>query len=117
MANPVVHWEIGGRDGAKLQEFYGSLFDWEIKANEEMGGYRLVEASEGGIGGGLMETSGDMSPNYVVFYVQVDDLQASLDNAVALGGQALVPPTPIPGIGEFAMFSDPAGNNIGMFKG
>ena len=43
--------------------------------------------------------------------------KASLDNAVALGGKALVPPTPIPGIGHFAMFSDPAGNNIGMFKG
>ena len=44
-----------------------------------MGGYNLVEASEGGIGGGLMETSGDMPENYVVFYVQVDDLQASRD--------------------------------------
>lgn len=117
MANPVVFWEVAGRDGAKLQEFYGSLFDWEINAQEQMGGYRLVQESEGGIGGGIMETAGDMPENYLIFYVQVDDLQASLDNAVALGGQAVMPPTPIPGIGAFAIFSDPAGNNIGIFKG
>ena len=117
MANPVVHWEIAGRDAARLQEFYSGVFDWEIKPQEEMGGYRLIEASEGGIGGGLMQTEGDMPESYVIFYVQVDDLQASLDNAVALGGQAVMPPTDIPGVGAFAIFADPAGNNIGMFKG
>ena len=117
MGNPVVHWEIAGRDAAKLQEFYGSLFDWNIGAQEEMGGYRLVEASEGGIGGGLMEAEEGMPKSYVIFFVQVDDLQVSLDNAVALGGQAVVPPTPIPSVGAFAVFSDPEGNHVGMFKG
>ena len=120
MANPVVHWEIAGKDADKLQEFYGTLFDWEINVQADMGGYsgyRLVEASEGGIGGGLMQTGEGMPDNYVIFYVQVDDLQTSLDNAVALGGQTVVPPTPIPGMGAFAIFTDPEGNSIGMFQG
>lgn len=117
MASPVVHWEIAGRDAAKLQEFYGDLFDWEINAQEEMDGYRLVERSEGGIGGGLLQTTERMPTSHVIFYVQVDDLQASLDNAVALGGQSVMPPTPIHGIGAFAIFADPDGNNIGMFQG
>lgn len=82
-----------------------------------MDGYRLVESSEGGIGGGLMQTTEGMPTNYVIFYVQVDDLQASLDNAVALGGQAVMPPTPVPGIGSLAIFADPEGNSIGMFQG
>lgn len=117
MANPIVHWEIAGRDAAKLQEFYGGLFDWKINAMENMGGYRMVESGESGLTGGLMQTEGDMPPNYVIFYVQVDDLQASLDSAVALGGTAVMPPAPIPGVGAFAIFADPEGNNIGMFKG
>ena len=43
MANPIVHWEIAGRNAAKLQEFYGEVFDWKINSREEMGGYRMVE--------------------------------------------------------------------------
>ena len=30
MPNPVVHFEIGSADSAKSQEFYSSLFGWEI---------------------------------------------------------------------------------------
>jgi len=67
------------------------------------------------LGGGLFKAEGDI-PNYVTIYVQVDDLQKSLDQAVKMGATAIVPPTPIPGIGNFAMFSDPSGNVIGIFK-
>ena len=28
MANPVVHFEITGKDGKKLQDFYSSAFGW-----------------------------------------------------------------------------------------
>jgi predicted enzyme related to lactoylglutathione lyase len=41
----------------------------------------------------------------------VDDLQAYLDKAVSLGGSVMVPPTPIPNIGAFAMFHDPEGTS------
>ena len=32
MGQPVVHFEVIGKDGEKLQRFYGELFDWEIDA-------------------------------------------------------------------------------------
>jgi len=28
MSNPVVHFEVVGKDGSKLQKFYGDLFGW-----------------------------------------------------------------------------------------
>ena len=28
MANPVVHFEVTGKDGKKLQDFYSSAFGW-----------------------------------------------------------------------------------------
>ena len=31
MPNPVVHFEIHGEDGAKLQKFYGDAFGWKVE--------------------------------------------------------------------------------------
>jgi predicted enzyme related to lactoylglutathione lyase len=56
-------------------------------------------------------------PSYLTIYVLVDDLQASLDKAQSLGGKTVVPPTPIPNVGSFALFTDPEGHVIGLFKG
>ena len=55
------------------------------------------------------------SSNGVTIYVQVDDLQASLEKAESHGGQTL--PRPIPsGMVSFAMFLDPSGNCIGLYQ-
>ena len=121
MANPVVYFELGGRDSEGLSEFYSDLFGWNIN---EMGAasaagspYRFIEGQEGGIPGGIIETNENMPPNYVMFYVQADDLQATLDKVVSLGGQAVVPPTDIPGgTGQIAVFMDPENNVIGLHK-
>ena len=116
MGNPVVHFEIGGKDAQKMREFYGELFDWELEVHDMMGGYTTAAVGEGGIGGGLVQCSPPMPPNYTAFYVQVDDVQAALDKAGSMGATTLLPPTPIPGIGTMGMFSDPDGNAIGLFK-
>jgi predicted enzyme related to lactoylglutathione lyase len=106
----VVHWEIGGRDLDGLAAFYEELFGWRASSFDP--DYRLVEVDEG-IGGGLMRCRDDM-PAYVTIYVEVDDLSASLAAAERLGGTPLLPPTPIPGVGRFALFNDPEGNTIGI---
>lgn len=110
--NPVVHFEIGGRDSAKTQAFYGKLFDWEITqagaaANINTGG-------SGGINGHITAL-GHEPHNYVTVYVQVADIQAYLDKAKTLGGKTLVPPVPIP-TGKFAWLADPDGNLIGLLE-
>jgi predicted enzyme related to lactoylglutathione lyase len=113
MANPVVHWEIGGREAAKLFSFYGQLFDWQI--NTENPEYGLVGPSDGGIGGGIMEVASDVPP-YVTVYVHVADLDATLAKVAELGGCMVKPPAPIPGVGSFALFRDPEGNVIGLLS-
>lgn len=116
MAHPVVHWEIAAKDAKKLQDFYGKLFEWKIDANNPMNYGMVQTGGEGGIGGGIF-TPPDGTTTYVTFYVHVDDLQSSLAKAEALGGKTILPPTPIPNIGSCAMFTDPEGNVIGLFKG
>jgi len=114
MASPVVHWEIGGRDAAKLEAFYSKLFGWNI--NTENPEYGMVDpGSDGGIGGGIMQAHGDVPP-YVTIYVHVEDLAASLAKAGELGGVTIKPPEPIPGVGSFALFQDPEGNVIGLLS-
>ena len=117
MGNPVVHWEIGGANAEKMREFYGALFDWPMQVHELMGGYTTVDVGEGGIGGGILQTGQGMPPNYTVFYVQVDDVQAALDKVEELGGATTLSPMPIEGVGTVGMFTDLDGNSIGLFKG
>ena len=52
----------------------------------------------------------------MTIYAQVDDLQATIDHAVKLGGKMLVPPQEVPNMGHFAWIQDPDGNMIGIWK-
>ena len=52
MSQPVVHYEIVGPDAKVLQDYYRSLFDWKINADNPMN-YGMVEPGEGGIAGGV----------------------------------------------------------------
>jgi len=112
MGRPVVHFEIGCRDRAKTAEFFSSLFGWQMQANGPA--TNVDTASEGRIGGHL--TSLGHEPfHYTMFYIDVEDVKASLDKAVELGGKALVGPITIPA-GTFAWFADIDGNTIGLLK-
>ncbi len=116
MANPVVHFEIAVKDDVKGREFYSKLFGWEIKVDDKFNYGEITTGGEGGIGGGIFKTEPDKFPPYVTVYVDVDDLQKYLDRAGELGGRTILPPMPIPGVGSFAMFADPDGNVIGLYK-
>ena len=113
MANPVVHFEVVGKDLAKLQAFYGEVFDWKTQAIPEMG-YAMVEKEGEGIAGGLGQAQ-DGSPGHVTFYVGTDDPQATLDRVEQLGGKTVMPVTELEMV-TLAMFADPEGHVIGIVK-
>jgi predicted enzyme related to lactoylglutathione lyase len=58
MGQPVVHFEIVGKDADKLQGYYSDLFGWQIDSNNPMK-YGVVQregntnADGVGIGGGV----------------------------------------------------------------
>ncbi len=118
VSTPAVAWfEITGKDGPALQQFYGRLFDWSVQDAGDGSGYGLVQAAEKGIGGGIGAAQ-DGGPGQVSFYVEVDDPAAYLKKAESLGGQTIVPPTEIPQFGlTFAFFADPEGHVVGLSKG
>jgi uncharacterized protein len=112
VAHPVVHFEIGCRDRAKTEKFFGDLFGWHIQANGPAS--TIDTGSPQGIGGHITSL-GHEPQHYTMFYVEVDDVKAYLDKAVTLGGKIIVPPVKIP-TGIFAWFADPDGNTIGLLK-
>ena len=114
MGNPVTHFEISGKDAKKLQDFYSSVFDWHVDANNPMN-YGIVDThSDGrGIGGDISPAQG---PNHVTFYVEVSDPQAYLDRIEKAGGKTVMPVTAIPDSVTFALFADPEGNVVGILK-
>ena len=116
MGQPIVHFEIMGKDAIRLQRFYAQLFGWKVgEAMPDMGFYGLVDGGSSGLAGGIGQEPGGSTR--VTVYVQVPDLQAALDQAVAMGGNVVMPPTEIPGLVSMAHFADPDGNVIGLVKG
>jgi predicted enzyme related to lactoylglutathione lyase len=112
MGNPVVRFEVGAADPRPLVAFYGELFGWDMQVISE--GYTLVDTRGGrGLsGGGGRSNTGDP---WATFYVEVDDLQATLDRAEGLGGRTVVPALELPGM-AFAMFGDPDGLLVGLMR-
>jgi uncharacterized protein len=112
MGNPVVRFEVGAAEHGPLVGFYGELFGWEMETIAD--GYTLIDTRGGGglIGGVGRSNTGDP---WATFYVEVDDLQATLERAEALGGRTVVPVIELPGM-AFAMFDDPDGLLVGLMR-
>jgi uncharacterized protein len=114
MANPVVHFEVLGKDAGALQAFYGQVFDWEL--NPVMPTYAMVSTGvEGGIAGGVGAPP-DGSDGHVTFYVEVDDLASALEQIESAGGRTVQPPMDVPNGPSIALFADPEGHVIGLVK-
>jgi predicted enzyme related to lactoylglutathione lyase len=117
MASKIVHWEIIGPDGGALKAFYGGVFGWEFDSPEGFGDYHLVPDAQSGVGGAVGQGDENMS-SYVTLYLQVPDINAHLAQIETNGGKTMVPRTEIPGADvTYAMFSDPAGNMVGLVEG
>jgi predicted enzyme related to lactoylglutathione lyase len=122
MGQPVVHFEVIGKDGEKLRGYYAELFDWKIDANNPMN-YGVVQREENlsdegiGIGGGV-GVGPDGYDGHLTFYVQVPDVEAALAKAEELGGTRVMGPDEVPGGGMIiGMFNDPEGHVVGLIQG
>jgi len=111
-----MHFELIAKDTAKLKTFYTTLFGWRPEDHPGMEYATLHTGSKDGIGGGLgSEQSG--LPAGLAIYVQVNDVEAFLAKARSLGAsRVLQEPYDVPGVGRFAVFADPEGNRIGLWK-
>jgi predicted enzyme related to lactoylglutathione lyase len=123
--SPVVHFEVIGRDLAKLDAFYGTLFGWKLDTNNPVG-YGIIAREDNlnadgiGIGGGMMalpQELGAESNGHVTWYVEVPDVEAAMARAEQLGGQRLHGPDTVPGGGPtLGQIADPEGHLVGLVQ-
>ena len=116
--HPVVYWEVCGENWEELIAFYGELFGWQIQDMEsETMDYANVFSADldGGIPGGICRPQG--FPGYLTIYVYTEDLQVTLDEAVALGATVIVPPMVLEGgVGSMALFMDSDFRMMGIYS-
>jgi hypothetical protein len=124
MGQPVVHFEIIGKDPEGLRNYYGEVFGWEFDTGGPVApsvsaagkyGFMDHEANNGGVGipGGI--GGGAEYATHTVFYVGVPDVEAALRKAESVGGIRRMGPEKNPG-GQLVVghFTDPEGNLIGV---
>jgi predicted enzyme related to lactoylglutathione lyase len=113
MSSPLVHIEVVGKDGKKLQEFFTGLFGWEINADNPMnyGVFNLSDQVGGGIGPAPEGYDG-----HATFYIGVDDVAAALKKAESLGGKTVMEASAVPGGPTIGQFTDPEGHLVGLFQ-
>jgi predicted enzyme related to lactoylglutathione lyase len=120
MGQPVVHFEVIGKDGEKLRSYYSDLFGWEMDANNPMN-YGIVQregntnADGIGIGGGV-GVGPEGYEGHVTFYVEVPDVEAALARAESLGGSRLMGPAEVTEGVELGHLADPEGHIVGVIK-
>jgi uncharacterized protein len=120
MGQPVVHFEVIGKDAEKLQSYYSELFGWEIDSDNPMN-YGVVQrdgnvnADGVGIGGGV-GPGPEGYGGHVTFYIEVPDVEAALAKAESLGGSRVMGPEKVMDVLELGLFTDPEGHLIGVVK-
>jgi predicted enzyme related to lactoylglutathione lyase len=117
--NSISWFEIGTDDPATAERFYGEVFGWTVAQDEAASGdpaYRVVTTADpDGIRGGLFDTGGKF-PDYAVFAVLVEDVEAACRRVEAAGGKVQRAPQTNPAGITFAHLLDPTGNHIEVFS-
>jgi hypothetical protein len=114
-----VWYDLMTSDPKAAEDFYGKLIGWGTQPMD--GGdkpYTMWTNNETPIGG-VMELpeearAAGAPPNWIA-YVAVEDVDATVEQAVGLGGSTLHPPTSIEGAGRFAILADPQGAAFAVY--
>lgn len=118
--NPVLSFEVVGRDPARLRAFYHELFGWPMKEAAAFDYWLVGAGGEGVLGGiGPAKAAGrDGGPGFATVKVEVEDPHATLALAEQLGGRTAMAVVEVPGTAfAIAYISDPEGNLIGLTRG
>jgi hypothetical protein len=111
--------ELSGTPDVEASEaFYRELFGWEIPEmgnSAELGGYRRAKLNGRDVAG-VSPKMEDGQPTVWATYVSVDDAAATLAKVGEAGGQTIVEPMDVMGMGTMAVFTDTTGAVCGVWQ-
>jgi predicted enzyme related to lactoylglutathione lyase len=106
MPAPIVFLDIAGPDLARQVAFYRSVFEWDIQPDGRFSAPVTLP-----LGAVLRQDPPDK-----ILYVGVDDVTATLALIVANGGAIIQPRFEVKGVVVLGLFTDPAGNSMGLVE-
>jgi len=112
MPHPVVHAEIRSENPDATRQFFADLFGWKVASEGAFPGYTFIDT---GVQGGtyVAISPRQSAEDEVLFFVAVDDVDATLRKAEQLGGTIVQPAQHVPGT-SFGVFADTQGHKVGV---
>ncbi|QDU64279.1 27 kDa antigen Cfp30B [Planctomycetes bacterium Pan216] len=113
--------DLTAHDIADARTFYESLFGWSAVDSDTQGGppYVIFEL-EGHKLAGLAQMPEEMKAQGIPptwnNYINVDDINATTEKAVALGGTNTMPVMKVLDAGSLAFIQDPSGAHVGLWQ-
>lgn len=135
--NPVVHFEMGYHDKARMVTFYQSAFGWNMQdMGAGMGNYVVAQTADtdgdgmvttpGTINGGFYQKTDNPTSQAPSVVVSVSDVKAAMKAVVAAGGKILggmgqdgkhtMEPQEIPGVGLWISVQDTEDNRFSLLQ-
>lgn len=109
--------ELATTDYVKAFAFYKDLFGWEQLQEHDMGpmGKYFIYGQDGKAYGGMFNKPKEMQmPPSWIYYVQVADLEGSIERAKGRGARVINGPMDVPGGTRIAQLFDPQGAMIAL---
>lgn len=112
--------ELLSLDPEAIRPFYEAVAGWSSATAEGGGSPYWIWSTGGAVRGGLMElpeSAADAgAPPHWLGYVQSPDVDADSRRAEELGGEAVMAPEDVPGVGRIAVLRDPQGAVLSVFE-
>ena len=110
--------DLGTPDQDDAGEFYGALFGWQLKEDEnaeQTAGYRTAQRDGNAIGG-VMKLMQEGQPPAWMNYVCVEDADVTAEKAREAGGVVHAEPMSVLDYGRMAIIADPTGAVFGIWQ-
>ncbi|HET7614710.1 MAG TPA: VOC family protein [Gemmatimonadaceae bacterium] len=110
----ICYLEIPANRAEDSADFYSSIFGWKVRPR---GDGTLAFDDTDAVSGTWVKESDRTPDERTRIYIMVDDITDALQQIEAAGGRILTPRTDIgPNMGAFAAFTDPVGNEFGLYE-
>jgi predicted enzyme related to lactoylglutathione lyase len=110
----ICYLEIPANSAQASADFYSTIFNWKVR---ERGDGELAFDDAGGVSGTWVKESDRTPDERTRTYIMVDNITDTLKKIEAEGGRVKTRRTEIgSGMGAFAAFEDPVGNEFGLYE-
>ena len=110
----ICYLEIPAGRPEDSARFYSEIFGWKVR---KRGDGNLAFDDSGSVSGTWVKESDRTPDERTRTYIMVDSITESSQQIENAGGKVITPRTDIgPNMGAFAAFTDPAGNEFGLYE-